>query len=388
MSKQRNIIDFAVIWRTIHQEAIPDQENKLLQNWLEEDPEHLEFYEQARRFYAEGSHFGDQEGLRKAWKSVRRKTRATRGAIVRLATIASGIAASILIVAGLFYLTNKNPETGIIGNARITPGTDKAVLILSDGSRRELSPGNAFVLKEGDAKLSCTGEALEYMPSGNRISDAEPRLNILKTPTGGEFVVRLSDGSRVWLNSGSGLRYPVQFPEKERTVELTGEAYFEVAENEHSPFLVSSGGQVVKVLGTCFNIASYPESKFIFTTLVEGKVEVFEKNDPENKCLLAPNQQSIFSKKDLLVSARNVDPSAFIAWKEGRFVFDDENLGSIMQTLSRWYDIKVIFANTGRKSVRFTGNLQRSAHIQEILEKIEKTGEVKFRIDDKTITVQ
>lgn len=388
MSKQRNIIDFAIIWRTIHQEAIPDQENKLLQNWLEEDPEHLEFYEQARRFYAEGSHFGDQEGLKKAWKSVRQRTLYTQRTFVRLATFASGIAASILIAAGLFYLTNKNPETGIIGNARITPGTDKAVLILSDGSRRELSPGNAFVLKEGDAKLSCTGEKLEYSRDGKNVGGSGVNYNTLKTPRGGEFVVRLSDGSRVWLNSGSSLRYPVQFPEKERTVEVTGEAYFEVAENEQSPFLVSSGEQVIKVLGTRFNLSSYPESKFIFTTLVEGKVEVFEKNDPGNKCLLAPGQQSVFSKKDLLVSARNVDPATFIAWKDGRFVFDDENLGSIMQTLSRWYDVEVIFVHTGRKSVRFTGNLQRSAHIQEILEKIEKTGEVKFRIDEKTITVQ
>ncbi len=388
MSKQRNMIDFAVIWRKIHQETIPDQENKLLQNWLEEDPGHLEFYEQAQRFYTEGTRFRDHEELKKAWKSVRQRTLHTQRTFVRLATFASGIAASILIIAALFYFTNKNSETTVNGDGLIKPGTDKAVLILNDGSLHNLPAGKSFVLKEGDAKLSSTGENLEYTPSGKKISDAEIRYNTLRTPRGGEFVVTLSDGSRVWLNSGSSLRYPVQVPEKERMVELTGEAYFEVAKDGHSPFLVSSGEQVVKVLGTRFNIASYPESKFIFTTLVEGKVEVFEKNDPENKCLLAPNQQSVFSKKDLLVSARNVDPSAFVAWKDGRFVFDDESLGSIMQTLSRWYNIEIIFVNAGRRNVRFTGNLQRSANIQEILENIEKTGEVKFRINYKTITVQ
>lgn len=388
MSKQRNIIDFEIIWKKIYKEMISDEENKLLQSWLEEAPVHQEFYEQVQRFYAEGSHFRNNEGLKKAWKNVQRKTRNVRKTVFRLATVASGIAASILIIAVLFYFTNKNSEPGVTGNELIKPGTDKAVLVLNDGSEHNLLPGKSFFFREGHSILHSTEGKLEYNPSGKKISDTEIKYNTLKTPRGGEFFVRLSDGTRVWMNSGSSLRYPVQFPEKERKVELTGEAYFEVVKKEHSPFLVTSGEQVVKVLGTRFNISSYAESKFIFTTLEEGKVEVFEKNNPQNKCMLIPNQQSVFSKKDLLVSGRQVDPSTFVAWKEGRFVFDDESLGSIMQTLSRWYDVDVIFVNTGRKNVRFTGNLQRSVNIQEVLAKIEKTEEVKFRINDKTVTVE
>ena len=389
MSKQRTIIDFTIIWKKIHRVMTSDEEDKLLQNWLEEDPEHLEFYEQVLRFYAEGSHFRDNEGLKKAWKNVQRKTGNMRQTVVRLATVVSTIAASILVVATLFYLTNKDSvPTELVGNEIIKPGTDKAVLILNDDSQYNLSPGRSFILKEGHSILNCTGEKLEYTESEKKISEVEIKYNTLKIPRGGEFFLRLSDGTKVWLNSESSLRYPAHFSEKERTVELTGEAYFEVAKNEHSPFLVTSGKQVVKVLGTRFNISSYAESKFIFTTLVEGKVEVFEKNNPQNKCILAPCRQSVFSKNDLLVSNHKVDPSAFVAWKDGRFVFNDESLASIMQVLSRWYDVQVIFANTGRKNIRFTGNLQRSVHIQEILSKIEKTEEVRFSINNKTVIIE
>jgi transmembrane sensor len=389
MPKQRNIIDFTIIWKKIHRMMIPDAEDKLLQNWLEEDPEHRAFYEQVQRFYKEGSHFRDNKGLKRAWKKVQRKTGHVWQTLVRPATVASTVAASILVIALLFYLTNKNSGTDeFVEEEIIKPGSDKAVLILNDGSQRNLSPGKSFVFREGHSILRSTGEKLEYSQSEEKTGEAGIKQNTLKIPRGGKFFLRLSDGTKVWLNSGSSLRYPVQFPEKERTVELTGEAYFEVAENEHSPFFVTSGEQVVKVLGTQFNISSYAESKFIFTTLVQGKVEVSDRNDPRNKCTLTPGRQSVFSKKYLLVSSRKVDTSAFIAWKEGRFVFNDESLGSIMQTLSRWYDVDVFFANTDRENIRFTGNLQRSVNIREILEKIEKTEEVKFRINNRTITVE
>jgi len=388
MSKQRNIIDFEIIWKKIHRMVVPQEEDKLLQGWMDENPDHLEFYRQVQRFYAEGSHFGGNKEVEKAWKQVQQKTGNRRQSVVRLATIVSSVAASIVVVVVLFYLTNRNPgPVNLANNGTIKPGTNKAVLILNDGSRYNLLPEKSFVLKEGYSTLHSTGRKLTYTRP-EKMEEAGIKYNTVEVPRGGEFSIQLSDGTKVWLNSESALRYPVQFSERERTVELTGEAYFEVAKNEHSPFLVISGEQVVKVLGTHFNISSYPENNLIFTTLVEGKVEVYEKNNQLNKCVLMPNRQSVFSKRDLLVSSRKVDPLAFTAWKEGRFVFDDESLGSIMQTLSRWYDVEVIFANADRKNIRFTGNLQRSANIQKILSKIEKTEEVKFSTNNRTITVE
>ena len=389
MSKQRNIIEFSIIWKKIHRMIISDSEDKLLQNWMEEDSGHLKFYKQAQRFYTEGSQFRDEQELKKAWKGVQQKTGHVQHTIVRLATMSVTVAASILVLALLFYFTNKNFDTsGLAENDIIRPGSDKAELILSNGSKHNLSHGQSFICYEGRSKIRSTGERLEYTGAEEKTDEAGIKYNTLKIPRGGKFFLQLSDGTNVWLNSGSSIHYPVQFSEKDRIVELNGEAYFEVAKNESAPFFVRSEEQVVKVIGTRFNISSYEDSKFIFTTLVDGKVEVFEKNDPRNKCTLAPGQQSVLSKKDLLVSSRKVDTSIPIAWREGRFMFDDESLVSIMQTLSRWYDAEVFFANNNRKNIRFTGNLQRSATIQEILEKIEKTEEVKFRIDNKTIIVE
>ena len=388
MSKQRNMIDFEIIWKKIHR-IIADDEDKLLQNWIDENPKHRMFYKHAEGFYANGSQFSNnKQELKKAWKKVRQKTGGARQNFIRLATITSTAAASILLIISLYYLSNRNSFSDKLSenSTVIKPGTKKALLILSDGSQHDLSEGKDFVLKEGNSVLHSTGDKLEY--TGSQKKRKEVKHNMLKIPRGGEYFLQLSDGTKVWLNSESSLRYPVQFSEEERTVELSGEAYFEVSKNEQAPFLVTSGVQVVKVLGTQFNISSYNESKFIFTTLVEGRVEVYEKGNPENNCLLKPNEQSVFSKKDIMFGNRKVDPFPYIAWKQGRFIFDDKSLDCIMETLSRWYNIQVVFVNADRKDIRFTANLQRYADIQEILSKIEKTEEVTFRINNNTITIE
>lgn len=388
MSKQRNIIDFEIIWKKVHR-MNTDDENELLQKWLGENPKHQKYFEEAERFYTDGTKFSNTTGEnRKAWRKVNQKTSGFRHKVIRFTTIASAVAASILIVYALFHFSNSDFSQGRMAENEglIAPGTDKAVLFLSDGSQYNLSDNKTLLLNEGAATISNNGEKLEY--SKENKPARELKYNTLQVPRGGEYALQLSDGTKVWLNSESSLRYPVQFSESERTVELTGEAYFEVTRNEHSPFLVSTGSQVVKVLGTQFNISSYNESTFIFTTLIEGKVEVYEKGNPENNCLLKPNEQSVFSKKDLLVASRKVDPSAFIAWKDGRFIFNDESLTSIMQTISRWYNIDFVFANEARKDIRFTGNLQRYDNIREILLKIEKTEEVTFRIEKQTIIIE
>jgi len=389
MPEQRNMIDFVFIWKKIHRMAISEAEDKLLQNWLEEDPKHLMFYEQAQRFYAEGSHFpNDKKLIKSAWKSVQRKTRNNQHKTVQLAAIASSVAASILVMVVLFCHINKNAvPKNLAVNDSVHPG-DKVILILNDGSQRSLLPWKSFVLKEGNSIIHSTGEKLEYTQSGKDTNKGEIKYNTLKISRGATFCLRLSDGTRVWLNAESSLRYPVLFTEKERSVELTGEAYFEVAKNEQAPFLVTSGNQVVKVLGTHFNISSYTENKFIYTTLLKGEVEVFQKDNPHNQCILIPNRQSVFSKQDHSVSSHTVDASVFVAWKEGRFVFDNESLENIMQTLSRWYDLKIVFTNPYKKQIRFTGNLKRTVNINGILSKIQKTEEVKFRVNNKTITVE
>ena len=142
-------------------------------------------------------------------------------------------------------------------------------------------------------------------------------------------------------------------------VELTGEAFFEVTKNEKVPFIVSSNNQQVRVLGTQFNISSYPDEQSTVTTLVEGSVEVSLQGNPAEKTTLKPNEQSYFSNNENVIMKRNVDISQFVAWKDGRFVFQNQTLENIMKTLSKWYDVQVVFANENSRNLKFTGNLER-----------------------------
>jgi ferric-dicitrate binding protein FerR (iron transport regulator) len=197
----------------------------------------------------------------------------------------------------------------------------------------------------------------------------------------------LSDSTVIRLNSETSLRYPVQFAGATRNVELIGEAYFEVKRNDHIPFVVTSGNQQVKVMGTEFNISYYPESENILTTLVEGKVEVLTTTNSEIKIELKPGQQSVLSITDGLISKRDVDVLPFIAWKDGRFLFHDQTLEEIMKTLSKWYNVEIDFSNNEDRKLRFTGNLKRSAEFKDILSKIELTNEVNFEINGNNINI-
>jgi len=268
----------------------------------------------------------------------------------------------------------------------IVPGSNKAILILSDGTEHDLTSGNNSFIDTDGNEIKNTGNQLEYISKNSQT--AEIKYNTLKIPRGGEYFLMLSDSTKVWLNSETTLRFPVHFAPGNRTVELTGEAYFEVSKNENSPFIISTNNQHVKVLGTQFNLSSYPDQQYTLTTLVEGRVEVSLGTDPKQKMILKPNEQSILENNNNQITKRTVDVFQYIAWKDGRFVFHDRNLEEIMNTLSKWYDVQVTFNREDLKNVRFTGNLQRYADFSDILKKIERTNEVNFEVNNKTIIIK
>lgn len=381
-------IDFELIWNKIHNQ-LTEEEEILLRNWLSEDKSHQQFYAEAVRYYSSGSQFvNSADDLKKALKSIYRKAGIRTPDYYTRIIALTGVAASILFfVYFQFYRTVPAEKIQIAEKVQsIVPGSNKAMLILSDGSQHDLTAGNNTIITADGTEIKNTGNKLEYIAAGAQTT--ELKFNTLKIPRGGEYFLVLADSTRVWLNSESTLRYPVQFAGNIRTVELTGEAYFEVSKKEGIPFVVSSGNQRVKVLGTQFNISSYPENPAIFTTLVEGSVEVSLENNPEAKIFLKPSEQSCFLKDEDQIQKRNVDVSSYIAWKDGRFVFRDQMLGDIMTTLSKWYDVQVVFANEEQKKLRFTGNLERHADFNNILEKIEMTNEVKFEITNNLITIK
>ena len=387
MKNSRNIIDFEIIWKKINK-TISEEEELYLNKWLSESPKHQRFFKSAEQYYEKGSQFENiPVELKKSWKIVSKHSENRRAGISRFVTVVSTAAASVIIIFSMFYFTNKEFfNQSIVQNKQvIKPGTDKAVLILDDGTVHDLSNQKEFYLKEGASTIKSTGDKIEYL--GQHEEKKELKYNTLKVPRGGEFYLVLSDGTKVWLNSETTLRYPVFFPDNERKVELIGEAYFEVEHNAKSPFWVASDDQVIKVLGTQFNVMSYKNDPFIYTTLVNGEVEVSLKNNPEIKKILYPNEQSTIEKGNNFIEKKLVDVYALTAWKDGRFVFQDKVLSDIMKTLSMWYDVEVVFQDIEKKNMRFTGNLPRYSNFEDVLYKIGKTNEVEFIIENERITI-
>ncbi|MFB9076142.1 FecR family protein [Flavobacterium procerum] len=285
-------------------------------------------------------------------------------------------AAAAVLLFVFFSVYNSNTfkkdqipaEKVVLNNIRI--GTDKAVLTLEDGSKIALEKGTNYTANN----VSSNGEHIVYGSDGKK-APAEIGSNFLTIPRGGQFFLQLADGTKVWMNSESQLKFPVAFVDGEvRKVELIyGEAYFEVSPStmhKGSKFEVFAKKQKVEVIGTQFNIKAYSDENNIYTTLVEGKVAL----DIQGKRhLLAPNQQLNFNLLNENVKIYEVDVYGSIAWKEGFFSFDSMALKDIMKVLSRWYDVDITFENTKLEKVKFNGVLRKDQDLKEILKTIKKT---------------
>jgi len=201
---------------------------------------------------------------------------------------------------------------------------------------------------------------------------------------GGEYQVVLADGTKVWLNALSSIRFPTSFKGSERKVEITGEAYFEVAKNARMPFRVIGGSQTVEVLGTHFNINAYPDESAVATTLLEGSVKV-AMHDGQAK-VLKPGEQALIFKENNSFRVKEVDAEDAVAWKNGYFQFNDDDLKTIMNQLSRWYNVEIVYqqANLDQK---FGGTISRSKNLSQVLRILELTGNVRFRVEGRRITV-
>lgn len=382
-------MDFEIIWKKVHASLSPAEE-EAFHAWLEESEDHRRYFENVKSFYTQGSALEkDPVDLENAWAKLSESMEEPKRGINRKLIFVLGMAASIVLVMLVWFFTLQPAERTEMVAAEtkpiIEPGSHKAVLILDDSSVHDLSSGQGLSLHTGGVQINSEGTSLEYKAGEN--SNKEIKYNTLKIPRGGEFFLSLSDGTKVWLNSETTLRFPVQFGGDSREVELTGEAYFEVTKS-NIPFRVVSGQQVVQVLGTQFNVSSYPEDQTTTTTLVEGKVNVYLGNDPTIVQTLTPRLQSQLLKSDGTITTRQVDTEEFTAWKEGRFYFKDQSLSQIMKTLSRWYDVDVTFDNKKAQQMLFTGNIKRHEDFENILDLIAKTNEVKFEIEGRSINVK
>lgn len=303
-------------------------------------------------------------------------------------------AAAILLTMGAgiyyFYLPQKKPGTpdtriSSTQEPKILPGSDKAVLILGNGKQIILSEANTGKLAEqGQTAIRKTadGEITYHAPI--KEGSQELIINTIATPRGGKYSLILADGTKVWLNSASSLKFPASFNGDRREVQLSGEGYFEVAHDVAKPFIVLSVGQSIEVVGTHFNVNAYADEPQIQTTLLEGSVKVISHDQVKT---LKPGQQSRLTTGGEQIDIHEVNTEDVVAWINGYFLFQNENIQSVMRKISRWYDVEVEFAKGQQFSEQYGGSITRYSDVSKVLRMLEITGQVKFRIEGRRIIV-
>ncbi|EJL74384.1 FecR family protein [Chryseobacterium populi] len=289
----------------------------------------------------------------------------------RILPILKAAAVLVLIIGGsLLFLLFRNqgiqkPETVL---ADIGPGGDHATLTLPDGKTMQLdSIKNGNIALMGNQQAIKTGNgSLIYNDNGS--STETLAYNILATPRGGKYMICLPDGTKVWLNAATSLRFPVAFSRKERRVEVIGEAYFEIAPDPQRPFFVSSGSQVIKVLGTHFNVSAYAEEKNITTTLLQGRVMV---NTQKDGIMLSPGQAAVFENGK--VSSHTADIEQAVAWKDGILDMNGQSLEEVMRKIARWYDVEIIYQNQIPTKI-LSGQMDRELKLSELVQGLRTMG--------------
>ena len=364
-----------------------------LEAWLHDSEEHQVLFEKIKkeiRISSERSFFcslNDEE----AWQKFKIATRERKQRVYirKILTYAAVIVLPLAVVAGFWFLNQeKNTPPMASGRvAEITPGKSRAVLITADQivhelnglqEQREIEVGNGMVIKQGGANL-------EYDSLVASTQEVALAMNTLKIPRGGEFRLKLSDGTNVYLNSASELKYPVCFDEKERKVYLSGEAYFEVTKDSDRPFYVETEELQIRVNGTEFNVNTNQPGK-VHTVLVNGKVGV-KKRGMTGEIVMKPGELASFDRKAGTFEVKEVDVRQYVLWKDGYFTFENESLEQILNTLSFWYDVDVFFQSESAKQLVFTGYMKRYSDISEILDAITDVVGVNFTINGKTIIV-
>ncbi len=327
----------------------------------------------------------------KMWKQVQsRMNKNSRYQVKRYLKYAAIIVAFVL-AGGTWWMVKENPEeiisVELSETSMLSPGTPKAYILFSSGQRMDLTTTehDTMIMEKGmQVRVGSSGK-ISYIPGDSgSVLKQEIVYNTIVVPRGGEYKLELADGTLVWLNSDSELRYPVKFAGSQRDVWLKGEGYFEVSKNPEKPFRVVVDDMIVKVLGTSFNINAYKDQGNILTTLVSRKVDI---QDMSGKSLVVmrTNQQVDFRHGK--ISVQEVDVTRFVSWIDGKFYFNDMTLENIMSQLQRWYDIEVFFVDEELKSYPFTGVIRRDFTAGQIFEIIEKTTRVKFNVRGKCVTV-
>jgi len=386
-------------------DELSDDEQIALQSWLSESENNRLFFNKviSGKRIREGLIHFEKANETAIWEKISKelpdKSKHIGFDRSWLRFVAAAAVVLFISTATFFLIRNSQKESTPINQTAkhlkndVAPGGNKAVLTLADGSTIVLdSAHNGALAQQGNTKvLKLNNGQLAYNLAGHKQSAATVLYNTISTPKGGQYQVVLPDGSKVWLNASSSLRFPTAFIGNERSVEITGEAYFEVAtlkisekESKKMPFIVKVNGAEVEVLGTHFNVMAYGDEGKIKTTLLEGSVNV--KRGKANG-LLKPGQEAelsfIQSNDKLLI--RSADLEETVAWKNGRFLFNNAEIRTIMRQIMRWYDVDVIYEGNVPERF-FTANISRNTNLSELL-KVFELSKIHFKIDGRKLIV-
>ena len=365
---------------------LSEKELRELEEWREASSENKLLYDrwQDGEFLEASFKSYQRIGRRKALLDMEKRVQLQRKKKLRLRVLRWGSVAAVFVVVAFssLYLFDREVWEPAEEQVSITLMTSqRPVLRLDDGTtmlvdslKGDFEEAGVLVKKAGESTLSYS---VENLPPFTQLA-----YNTIEVPKGAEFDLILSDGTHVWLNADSKLKYPVTFENDKREVELEGEGYFKVTKDERKPFRVVVKKQIVEVLGTEFNVDAYPEEKNTYTTLVSGKVKV---DTDGQTVILDPGMQSVVNDEKMYI--RKVNVAEVVSWRNGMFVLEDHTLEEIMSKLARWYDFTVFYQNTSLRGATFKGKIPRYASFESILNILEKTGEVKFSVKNKSVTV-
>lgn len=295
-------------------------------------------------------------------------------------------AAVLVVMAAGFYgwrsMSWKEEAPVMAAQNDVPPGTNKAVLHLADGTVVTLDSAGNQVIRQGETTINQQNGQLHYNAANTNTTAVS--FNTLSTPRGGQYSVTLPDGSKVWLNAASSLKFPTAFTGTERKVELTGEAYFEIAKNVKRPFKVTlEDNTIIEVLGTHFNVNAYKDERAIATTLLEGAVRL---TNGKERITIKPGERAQMAEGGTKFLIDRPDVERVVAWKNGFFQFNGDNITIIMKQLSRWYDIESVY--TGNMKMKdYSGYISRNSNISEVLKMLELTNEIDFKVEGRKVTV-
>ncbi|WP_207514007.1 FecR family protein [Longitalea luteola] len=308
--------------------------------------------------------------------------------------LAAAIITGIAGVFALYHFINNDqknvpaPNNVPVVNNTIEPGRERAVLTLADNRQIDLdnTPDGVIAVQDQMQISKKENNQIVYSTSGNQKTGTRALNNQLTTPYGGEYKVTLADGSTVWLNAGSSLNYPTAFTGNDRTVEINGEGFFEVAEDKTKPFRVLANGTEVQVTGTRFNVKAYDTDKLVTTTLVNGGVSVKRGNQLKR---IKPNQQAITSGDSIRIRNKTKDEmSQALAWKNGKINLDGESVQSILDQIKRWYNVKIRIESGTPETTTLTGTIERNTPLETVLELLNTNISVQFTLQDHTVVAK